>query len=92
MGPRAGKTLRGASADTRARADHRRPFELWMRRKDDPRGGCEFCSKDVAVTDPAILRALLKVKPGLMPGYQWVEWGACASAWQVPYYAAESVG
>jgi hypothetical protein len=32
---------------------------------------CEFA----AATDPAILRALLKIRPGLDPGYQWVECG-----------------
>jgi hypothetical protein len=47
---------------------------------------CEFASE----TDPAVLKVLLKVKPGQGEGYDWVECGACDTAWQVPYYA-ESV-
>jgi hypothetical protein len=50
-------------------------------------GQCEFASE----TDPERLRFLLKVKPGLGEGYDWVECGACGAGWQVPYYA-ESVG
>ena len=46
---------------------------------------CEFAS------DPTVLRILLKVKPGVGPGYSWVECGACAAGWQVAHYA-ESVG
>ena len=42
-------------------------------------------------TDPAVLGLLLKVKPGLGEGYDWVECGSCGAGWQVPYYA-ESVG
>jgi hypothetical protein len=34
---------------------------------------------------------MLKVKPGLGAGYEWVECGACDAGWQVPHYA-ESVG
>jgi hypothetical protein len=30
-------------------------------------------------TDPAVLKVLLKVKPGLGEGYHWVEWGACGA-------------
>jgi hypothetical protein len=47
---------------------------------------CEF----VGVSDPAVLRVLLKVKDGAGGDYWWVECGACDTAWQVPYYA-ESV-
>jgi hypothetical protein len=50
-------------------------------------GQCEFASAD----DPSVLRVLLKVKPGLGEGYDWVECGACGAGWQVPHYA-ESVG
>jgi hypothetical protein len=46
---------------------------------------CEFRG----TTDPATLRALLRVTP--KEGYAWVECGACDSGWQVPYYA-ERVG
>jgi hypothetical protein len=42
-------------------------------------------------TDPAVLKVLLKVKPGLGEGYDWVECGSCAVGWQVPHFA-ESVG
>jgi hypothetical protein len=31
-------------------------------------GECEFASE----TDPAVLKVILKVKPGLGPGYDWV--------------------
>jgi hypothetical protein len=43
---------------------------------------CEF--KDVS--DTAMLRALLRVKPGLAEGYEWVECGSCGAGWQVPNY------
>jgi len=48
----------------------------------------EFASE----TDPAVLRYILKVRDSMAPGYWWVECGACECAWQVPHYAAESVG
>jgi hypothetical protein len=48
---------------------------------------CEY----VSATDPAVLRILLKVKPGLGEGYDWVECGAYEAGWQIPHYA-ESVG
>jgi hypothetical protein len=47
---------------------------------------CEF--KDVS--DPSILKALLKVTP--KDRYSWVEYGGCQAGWQVADYAAESVG
>ena len=50
-------------------------------------GQCEHRS----TSDPALLRAILKVRNGAGEGYWWVECGACDTAWQVPYYA-ESVG
>jgi hypothetical protein len=34
-----------------------------------------------------VLKVLLKVKPGLGEGYDWVECNACGGSWQVPYYA-----
>jgi hypothetical protein len=37
-----------------------------------------------------VLKILLKVRPGLGEGYDWVECGACSAGWQVPYF--ESVG
>ena len=46
-------------------------------------GACEF--KDT--TDRAVLRALLRVRPGLDEGYSWVECGACGFAWQVQDFA-----
>ena len=36
-------------------------------------GQCEYASE----TDPGVLKFLLKVKPGLGEGYDWVECGAC---------------
>jgi hypothetical protein len=51
-------------------------------------GQCEYVSE----TDPPpVIKVLLKVKPGLGEGYDWVECGSCAAGWQVPHYA-ESVG
>jgi len=43
-------------------------------------------------TDPALLRAILKVRDGAGGDYWWVECGTCDCAWQVPHYAAASVG
>jgi hypothetical protein len=37
-----------------------------------------------------VLKILLKVKPGLGEGHDWVECGACGAGWQVPYYAEAS--
>jgi hypothetical protein len=37
---------------------------------------CEFGD----VTDRSVVKALLKIKPGLMPGYSWVECGSCQCA------------
>jgi hypothetical protein len=51
-------------------------------------GQCEF--KDE--TNPDIIKVLLKVRPGLSPGYQWVECGSCQGGWQVLDYAQERVG
>jgi hypothetical protein len=42
------------------------------------------------VTDPAIIRATLRVQD--REGYRWVESSMCACCWQTPYYATESVG
>ncbi len=50
-----------------------------------PDGGCD--QRDV--TDPAIIRATLRVQE--REGHWWVECSMCACCWQVPYYAAESV-
>lgn len=43
-------------------------------------------------TDPAFLRALLKVREGAGGDYSVVECGACETFWQVPHYGADSVG
>jgi hypothetical protein len=48
---------------------------------------CEFASETAA----AMLRVLLKVKPGMGEGYDSVECGSCSAGWQIPHYA-ESVG
>jgi len=42
------------------------------------------------VTDPAIIRATLRVQDS--EGYWWVECSMCACCWQTPYFAAKSVG
>jgi hypothetical protein len=49
-------------------------------------GQCEFASE----TDAAMLRILLKVTD--KGEYDWVECGSCGAGWQVPHYAAASVG
>jgi hypothetical protein len=75
--------------------DYRQP-QVDRRGRLDPRdpatarhlGQCEFASE----TDRDKLRLALKVKPGLEPGYDWVECSGCDCGWQVPHYAAESVG
>jgi hypothetical protein len=43
-------------------------------------------------TDPAFIRALLKIQDGMDEGYWWVTCGSCDTSWQVLHYAAESVG
>jgi hypothetical protein len=43
-------------------------------------------------TDPALIRAILKVRDGSGGDYWWVECITCDMGWPVPYYAAESVG
>jgi hypothetical protein len=50
-------------------------------------GQCEYVSE----TDSAVLKVLLKVKPGLGEGYDWVECNSCGAGWQVPYFT-ERVG
>jgi hypothetical protein len=47
---------------------------------------CEF----VGETNPATLKVLLKVSE--RDDYDWVQCSACDTGWQVPHYAAESVG
>lgn len=47
-------------------------------------------SEYMSETDPSVLKVLLKVKPGLGEGYDWVECGAGGAGWQVPHF--ESVG
>jgi hypothetical protein len=39
-----------------------------------------------------VTKLILNVKPGMSEGYDWVTCNACETAWQVPHYAAESVG
>jgi len=50
-------------------------------------GQCEHRS----TSDPALLRAILKVRDGAGGGYWWVECASCEIGWQVPHHA-ESVG
>jgi hypothetical protein len=50
-------------------------------------GECEY--RDT--TDPAVIKLILNVRPGMSEGYDWVTCNACATSWQVPHYAAESV-
>ena len=42
------------------------------------------------LTDPAIIRATLRVQE--REGYWWVESSMCACCWQTPYVAAKSIG
>ena len=34
-----------------------------------------------------MLKVLLKIKPGMGEGYDWVECCGCGADWQVPHYA-----
>lgn len=43
-------------------------------------------------TDPALLRAILRVRDGAGGGYWVAECGVCETFWQVPFYAVESAG
>jgi HNH endonuclease len=70
------------SADPRARLDRRDPSTFRHAGQCEHRG----------TTDPVVLRAISKVRDGAGGDYWWVECGACDTAWQVPHYAAESVG
>lgn len=65
-------------ADRRARLDPLDPSTFRHA------GQCEH--RDT--TDPAILRAVLKVRDGAGGDYWWVECGTCRYGWQVPHYAA----
>jgi hypothetical protein len=47
-------------------------------------------SEDGSGHDPALLQAILRVRD--REGYAWVECGVCDAGWQVPHYAARSVG
>jgi hypothetical protein len=49
-------------------------------------GGCEH--RDT--TDPAVIRAILKVSEGAGGGYWWVQCGTCDHGWQVAHYAKAS--
>jgi hypothetical protein len=69
-----------APADRRARLDPLDPSTFHHA------GQCEH--RDT--TDPSILGAILRVRD--REGYWWVWCGTCDTAWQVPHYAAESVG
>jgi hypothetical protein len=51
-------------------------------------GECEY--RDT--TDPAVIKLILNIKPGMSEGYEWVTCNACETSWQVPYFAEESVG
>jgi hypothetical protein len=68
--------------DTRARLDPLNPATFRHA------GECEH----PATTDPAVIRAILKVTQGPTGDYPWVQCSACDHGWQVPYYAAESAG
>ena len=37
-------------------------------------------------TDPALLRAILRVRDGVDGGYWWVQCATCEHGWQVPHY------
>ena len=51
-------------------------------------GQCEH--RDTS--DPALLRAILKVRDGAGGGYWWVECSACDCGWQVSHFSAENGG
>jgi len=68
---------REASADHRVRLDPLDPATA--------RHGAVCDHRDT--TDPALLRAILRVTPG--DGYTWVQCGTCDYGWQVPDYGAD---
>jgi hypothetical protein len=37
-------------------------------------------------TDPALLKAILRVRDGVGGGYWWVECSTCEHGWQVSHY------
>jgi hypothetical protein len=43
-------------------------------------------------SDPALLRAILKVRDGAGGDHWWVECGICECGWQVPHYAVAWMG
>jgi hypothetical protein len=51
-------------------------------------GECEYSG----VTDPAVLKVLLKVAQGTGGDYWWVTCGSCTASWPVPYDGEESAG
>lgn len=73
---------REASADRRARLDPYDPATCRHAPQCEQRG----------TTDPAFVRAILRVRDGAGGDYWWVECGVCEIGWQVPYFAAESAG
>lgn len=44
------------------------------------------------ITDPVLLKALLKVQEGTGGPYHWVTCGVCDTSWQVMHYDVESAG
>jgi hypothetical protein len=69
--------------------DYREPPTVGRDRLDpyDPStfrhaGQCEH--RDT--TDPALLRAILKVRDGVDGGYRWVQCATCEHGWQVSHY------
>ena len=56
-----------------------------------PPSSTRASASTIHTSDPALLRAILKVRTGWAGGYWWVECGTCGAGWQVPHYA-ESIG
>jgi hypothetical protein len=73
----------GEGAALRVGPEFADPLGRSIRRPSHHAGECEYVSE----TDPAVLKVLVKVKPGLGDGYDWVECAACGAGWQVPHYA-----
>jgi hypothetical protein len=73
----------GAEYSYEQPADHRSRLDPLDPSTSRHAGQCEHRR----TTDPALLRAILKVRDGMGGDYWWVECNACDRAWQVPHYA-----
>jgi hypothetical protein len=74
---------RGLERAFRRRSRSARPARS---REQQTRWECEY--RDT--TDPAVIKLILNVKPGMSEGYEWVTCNNCETSWAVPHYAKSS--